>query len=275
MKLNLTRPIVFFDLETTGLNITKDRIIQISYIKVMPDGTELRREQMLNPLQPIPEVVVELTGITNDMVASKPSFADVAEELVTEFTGCDFAGYNSNRFDFPLLVEEFYRAKVNFDYRSARLIDVQNIFHKMERRNLAAAYKLYCGRNMEDDFRAHRADEDTEATYRVLQGQLDYYSAANQEDAARQLQNDVDALSAFSKMGDNVDLAGTIVWKEVKDAAGNVQLTEVFNIGKHRGKPVSEVLKHDPSYYTWVMSADFTNDTRQVLTELYYKYVGR
>ena len=275
MKLNLTRPIVFFDLETTGLNITKDRIIQISYIKVMPDGTELRREQMLNPLQPIPEVVVELTGITNDMVASKPSFADVAEELVTEFTGCDFAGYNSNRFDFPLLVEEFYRAKVNFDYRSARLIDVQNIFHKMERRNLAAAYKLYCGRNMEDDFRAHRADEDTEATYRVLQGQLDYYSAANQEDAARQLQNDVDALSAFSKMGDNVDLAGTIVWKEVKDAAGNVQLTEVFNIDKHRGKPVSEVLKHDPSYYTWVMSADFTNDTRQVLTELYYKYVGR
>lgn len=275
MKLNLTRPIVFFDLETTGLSITKDRIIQISYIKVLPDGTEIRREQMLNPLQPIPEVVVELTGITNEMVASKPSFADVAEELVAEFSGCDFAGYNSNRFDFPLLVEEFYRARVNFDYREARLIDVQNIFHKMERRNLAAAYKLYCGRNMEDDFRAHRADEDTEATYRVLQGQLDYYSSANQENPERQLQNDVDALSSFSKMGDNVDLAGTIVWKEVKDAAGNEQLTEVFNIGKHRGKPVSEVLKYDPSYYTWVMSADFTNDTRQVLTELYYKYVGR
>lgn len=275
MKLNLTRPIVFFDLETTGLNITKDRIIQISYIKVLPDGTEIRREQMLNPLQPIPEVVVELTGITNEMVASKPSFADVAEEVAAEFSGCDFAGYNSNRFDFPLLVEEFYRARVNFDYRAARLIDVQNIFHKMERRNLAAAYKLYCGRNMEDDFRAHRADEDTEATYRVLLGQLDYYSAANQEDPERQLQNDVDALSSFSKMGDNVDLAGTIVWKEVKDATGNVQLTEVFNIGKHKGKPVSEVLKHDPGYYTWVMSADFTNDTRQVLTELYYKYVGR
>lgn len=275
MKLKLTRPIIFFDLETTGLNITKDKIIQISYIKVMPDGTEIRREQMLNPLQPIPEFIAELTGITNEMVASKPSFADMAQEFANEFSGCDFAGYNSNRFDFPFLVEEFYRAKVNFNYRDARLVDVQNIFHKMERRNLAAAYKLYCGRNMEDDFRAHRADEDTEATYRVLQGQLDYYSAAQQEDPERQLQNDVDALAAFSKMGDNVDLAGTIVWKEVKDAAGNPQLTEVFNIGKHKGKPVSEVLRHDPSYYTWVMNADFTNDTRQVLTELYYKYVGR
>ncbi|MCF0196510.1 MAG: 3'-5' exonuclease, partial [Bacteroidaceae bacterium] len=149
MKLNLTRPIVFFDLETTGLSISKDRIIQLSYIKVLPDGTETRHEQMLNPQQPIPEEVETLTGITDEMVKGMPTFKDIAPKLAEEFAGCDFAGYNSNRFDFPLLVEEFYRAQVPFNYREARLIDVQNIYHKMERRNLAAAYKFYCGRKME------------------------------------------------------------------------------------------------------------------------------
>lgn len=270
MKLNLQRPLIVFDLETTGLNIAKDRIIQISYIKVMPDGTEIRKEYMINPGVSIPQVVAELTGITDEMVQGKPTFESLAPTLAAEFNGCDFAGYNSNRFDLPLLVEEFYRAKVQFNYRQARLIDVQNIYHKMERRNLAAAYKFYCGRKMEDDFRAHRADEDTEATYRVLQGQLDMYTQQRQEDPARVLANDVDALASFSAMNDNVDLAGTMVWKEE-----NGERFEVFNIGKHKGKKVADVLRHDPSYYTWVMGADFTNDTRTVLTELYYKYAGR
>lgn len=270
MKLNLQRPIVFFDLETTGLSISKDRIIQISYIKVMPDGTETRGDYMINPGMPIPQMVEELTGITNEMVADKPSFADLAPTLNQEFQGCDFAGYNSNRFDFPLLIEEFYRAKIQFDYRDVQRIDVMNIFRQMERRNLAAAYKFYCGRKMEDDFRAHRADEDTEATYRVLQGQLEMYTAEKQEEPERVLVNDVKALADFSRVGDNVDLAGTMVYKEE-----NGQRIEVFNIGKHKGKAVRDVLKHDPSYYSWMMQADFTNDTRTILTELYYRYAGR
>lgn len=270
MKLNLKRPIVFFDLETTGLSISKDRIIQISYIKVMPDGTERRNDYMVNPGMVIPQVVVDLTGITNEMVQDKPTFAQLAPALYEEFKDCDLAGYNSNRFDVPMLVEEFYRAKIQFDYRNVNLIDVMNIFRHFERRNLAAAYKFYCGRKMEDDFRAHRADEDTEATYRVLQGQLDMYTAEKQEEPDRVLVNDVVALAEVSKTNDNVDLAGTMIYKE-EDG----QRVEVFNIGKHKGKKVRDVLKFDPSYYSWMMQADFTNDTRTILTELYYKYVGR
>ena len=176
MKLNLTKPLIVFDLETTGLDMVKDRIIQISYIKVYPDGTEVRKNQFINPGKPIPEEVVALTGISNDDVKDAPTFKQLAATFNQEFSGCDFAGYNSNHFDVPMLAEEFLRAGIDFDFSKCRLIDAQNIFMKMERRNLAAAYKFYCGRKMEEDFEAHRADQDTEATYRVLMCELDRYA---------------------------------------------------------------------------------------------------
>ena len=237
MKLNLTKPLVVFDLETTGLDIVNDRIFQLSYIKVYPDGKEERENIYFNPQKPIPQEVIELTGTTNEDVADKPTFKDLSKELEEKFSGCDFAGYNSNHFDVPMLSEEFYRAGINFDFSKCRLIDAQAIFHKMERRNLAAAYKFYCGRKMEEDFAAHRADQDTEATYRVLQGELDMYSAERQEEKERQLENNMDALAEFSKTNDNVDFSGRIVWKEMKDANGKVLLDadgkprkqEVFN----------------------------------------------
>ncbi len=176
MKLNLKKPLVVFDLETTGLDLVKDRIIQLSYIKVMPDGSEIRKNHLVNPEQHIPPMITQLTGISDEDVKDAPTFKQLAKTLSDAFTGCDFAGFNSNHFDVPLLAEEFLRAGVDFDFSKCRLIDAQTIFHKMERRNLAAAYKFYCGRKMEDDFNAHRADEDTEATYRVLMGELDHYT---------------------------------------------------------------------------------------------------
>ena len=220
MKLKLTKPLVVFDLETTGLDLVKDRIIQISYIKINTDGTEERNNLFLNPEKPIPAEVEQLTGITNEMVSEAPTFGQLAKQLAATFSGCDFAGFNSNHFDVPLLAEEFLRAGVDFDFSRCRLIDVQTIFHKMERRNLAAAYKFYCGRKMEDDFEAHRADQDTEATYRVLQAQLDHYapgSPAALDDETHVLHNDMEELSQFSKVNDNVDFAGRIVWQEQKD----------------------------------------------------------
>ena len=179
MKLNLQKPLVIFDLETTGLDIVKDRIIQISYIKVLPNGQEVRGNEIINPEKPIPQEVVQLTGISNDDVKDKPTFKQIAAKICDVFTGADIAGFNSNHFDVPLLAEEFLRAGIDFDFAKCRLIDAQTIFHKMERRNLAAAYKFYCGRKMEDDFEAHRADQDTEATYRVLMGELDMYERAS------------------------------------------------------------------------------------------------
>ncbi len=170
MKLNLQKPLVIFDLETTGLDLVKDRIIQISYIKVYPDGKETRGNEIINPEKPISADITALTGFSNEDVKDKPTFKNIAPKLNEEFKGCDFAGFNSNHFDIPLLAEEFLRAGIDFDFSKCRLIDIQTIFHKMERRNLAAAYKFYCGRKMEDDFEAHRADQDTEATYRVLLG---------------------------------------------------------------------------------------------------------
>ena len=276
MKLNLTRPLIVFDLETTGLDLVNDRIIQLSYIKVLPDGTELRKNIFINPERSIPKEVVELTGITDDDVKEAPTFKEMAPDLNNEFRGCDFAGYNSNHFDIPMLAEEFLRAGIDFDFSKCRLIDAQTIFHQMERRHLAAAYKFYCGRKMEEDFTAHRADEDTEAPYRVLQGELEMYQPGKQEEAERQLENDMDVLAEFSKNNNNVDFAGRIVWKELTDKNGKVitdkdgkpQQQEVFNFGKYKGWAVSEVLHRDPGYYSWMLSSDFTNNTKQVLTRI-------
>ena len=276
MKLNITKPLVVFDLETTGLDLVNDRIIQISYIKVMPSGEEKRENIFVNPGKPIPPLVQQLTGITDADVADAPTFKSMAASLATKFKGCDFAGFNSNHFDIPMRAEEFLRAGIDFDFSSCRLIDAQTIFHKMERRNLAAAYKFYCGRKMEDDFEAHRADQDTEATYRVLMGELDKYSAENQTEPERQLANDMDVLAEFSKNNDNVDFAGRIVWKEVTGSDGKPVMgadgkplrQEVFNFGKHKGLPVADVLKRDPGYFSWMLGGDFTYNTKQVLTRI-------
>ena len=276
MRLNLTKPLVIFDLETTGLDLVKDRIIQISYIKVYPNGQEERGNELVNPEKPIPEEVSVLTGISNEDVKDKPTFKQLGQILAGKFTGCDFAGFNSNHFDIPLLAEEFLRAGIDFDFSKCRLIDAQTIFHRMERRNLAAAYKFYCGRKMEDDFEAHRADQDTEATYRVLMGELDMYAPGANEDPEKVLENNMDQLAEFSKMNNNVDFAGRIVWGEVKDRYGKPvldkdgkpQMTEVFNFGKHKGLPVADVLHIDPGYYSWILSGDFTYNTKQVLTRI-------
>ena len=276
MKLNLQKPLVVFDLETTGLDLVKDRIIQISYIKVYPDGKEERGDELINPERPIPQLVTELTGISDDDVKDKPTFKELAQTIADKFTGCDFAGFNSNHFDVPLLAEEFLRAGIDFDFSKCRLIDACNIFRKMERRNLAAAYKFYCGRKMEEDFEAHRADQGTEATYRVLMGQLDKYAPGANEDEEKVLENDMDKLAEFSKTNNNIDFAGRIVWGELKDRNGktildkdgNPQMVEVFNFGKHKGLPVADVLRMDPGYYSWILAGDFTYNTKQVLTRI-------
>ena len=276
MRPILTKPLVIFDLETTGLDLVKDRIIQMSFIKVMPTGEEIRKNYFINPGKTLSSEIVQLTGITNDMLKDAPSFKELSTTLSTELQGCDFAGFNSNHFDIPILAEEFLRAGIDFDFTRCRMIDVQTIFHKMERRNLAAAYKFYCGKKMEDDFEAHRADQDTEATWRVLQGELDMYAPGKQEEPERQLRNDMDELAAFSKTNDNVDFAGRIVWKDVVDKQGRVVLNEdgspqrqeVFNFGKYKGMSVTEVLNRDPGYFGWMLSGDFTYNTKQVLTRI-------
>lgn len=276
MKLNIQKPLVIFDLETTGLDFVKDRVIQLSYIKIMPDGNEKRENLTINPLMPIPQFVTELTGISDADVADKPTFKQLAPRLAEEFKGCDFAGYNSNNFDIPLLCEEFLRSGIDFDFNKCRMIDAMAIFRKQERRNLAAAYKFYCGRKMEEDFEAHRADQDTEATYRVLMGQLDKYSEENEPEPERRLVNDMQFLSDFSKQNDNVDFVGRIIWADKKDAKGNVVngadgmpvKVEVFNFGKYKGQEVAQVLRYDPGYFSWMLSSDFTNNTKQVLTRI-------
>ena len=263
MKLNLKKPLVIFDLETTGLDMVKDRVIQLSYIKVYPDGREDRGNELINPEKHIDDIITQLTGITNDDVKDKPTFKQIAKKMEEVFSGSDIAGFNSNFFDVPLLAEEFLRAGIDFDFSKCRLIDACTIFKKMERRNLASAYKFYCGRKMEEDFEAHRADQDTEATYRVLMGELDKYAPGANEDPEKVLENDMQALADFSKQNDNVDFAGRIVWADV-----NGQRTEVFNFGKHKGLPVAEVLRMDPGYYSWILAGDFTYNTKQVLTRI-------
>jgi DNA polymerase-3 subunit epsilon len=276
VKLNLIKPLVIFDLETTGLDLVKDRIIQISYIKVYHDGREERGNELVNPEKPIEPIITQLTGISDEDVKDKPTFKQLGATLAEKFTGCDFAGFNSNHFDIPLLAEEFLRAGIDFDFSKSKMIDAQTIFHKMERRNLAAAYKFYCGRKMEEDFEAHRADQDTEATYRVLMGELDKYAPGANEDPDKVLENDMTKLAEFSRTNNNVDFAGRIVWGEVKDrngnplldSDGNPKLTEVFNFGKHKGIPVADVLHIDPGYYSWILAGDFTYNTKQVLTRI-------
>ena len=279
MRLQLTKPLVVFDLETTGLDLVNDRIIQISYIKVSPndaEGEEQRKSLFVNPGISIPLVVQELTGITDEMVKDAPTFKQLAKSLADTFTGCDFAGYNSNRFDVPMLAEEFLRAGIDFDFSKSRLIDAQSIFYKREPRTLAAAYKFYTGRKMEEDFRAHRADEDTEATYRVLQGQLDKYNPETVEEAEQALPNDMDVLNEESKMNDYVDFAGRMIWQDMTgpdgkpllDANGKPRRHEVFNFGKYKGWAVTDVLHRDSGYYSWMLSSDFTLNTKQVLTRI-------
>ena len=251
MKLNLKNPIVFFDLETTGVNITSDRIVEISYLKVFPNGNEVSRTMRINPEMHIPEQASEVHGIYDDDVKDCPTFKQVAKDVANDFEGADIAGFNSNRFDVPLLAEEFLRAGVDLDMTRRKFIDVQVIFHKMEQRTLSAAVKFYCGKELEG---AHSADADTRATYEVLQAQLDRYD---------ELQNDIAWLSEFSSHTRNVDFAGRIVY----DDKG----VEVFNFGKYKGIPVVEVLRRDPGYYSWIMQGDFSLNTKQVLTRLKLK----
>lgn len=252
IKLNLERPIIFFDLETTGTNVTHDRIVEISYIKVFPDGHEEKKSRRLNPEMPIPAASTAVHHITDDDVKNEPTFRQIAKSLLDIFNGCDIAGYNSNKFDVPVLMEEFGRCGINFDIAGRRFIDVQNIFHKMEQRTLVAAYKFYCGAELEG---AHSALADTQATYEVLLGQLKKYS---------DLQNDVEFLAKFSSIGKNLDLAARIVLDDND--------VPVFNFGKHKGKRVKDVLRREPSFFDWVMQGDFPKNTKDVLCQLKYKY---
>lgn len=249
MKLNLKNPLVFFDLETTGINIATDRIVELCYIKVYPNGNEESKSMRINPEMHIPEASSAIHGIYDEDVKDCPTFKQIARELANAIEGCDMAGFNSNRFDIPILAEEFLRAEVDFDMTRRKFIDVQNIYHKLERRTLSAAYKFYCGKDLEN---AHSALADTQATYEVLQAQLDKYP--------NELQNDMQFLADFSRMSNNVDFAGRIVYNE--------QGVEVFNFGKYKGMPVTEVLQKDSGYYGWVMQGDFTRNTKQVLTQL-------
>jgi DNA polymerase-3 subunit epsilon len=277
MKLNLSRPLVFFDLETTGLNVGKDHIVEISLIKVMPDGSEIERTQRIRPVNlvqgpdgnvqeievHIPEECSAIHGIYDEDVYDKPSFPELADELLAFIGDADLAGYNSNKFDVPLLLEEFLRCGKELNMLNRQLIDVQNIFHKMEPRNLIAAYKFYCNKDLNN---AHSANADTRATYEVFKAQLERYADTEYTDPRtrkvfKPIQNDVKALSAFTRENRIVDMAGHIVW--------NAQDQAVFNFGKHKNVPVKEVFIKEPAYYDWMMKADFPLYTKAKITELY------
>lgn len=252
MKLNNRNPIVFFDLETTGINVATDRIVEISMIKVMPNGSEDIKNRRINPTIPIPKEASDVHHIYDEDVKDCPVFKDVAKSLAKFIEGCDFAGYNSNKFDIPLLAEEFIRAGVDIDLKKRRFVDVQTIFHKMEQRTLVAAYKFYCGKELED---AHSALADTRATYEVLMSQIERYE---------EIENDIEFLSEFTSRTNNVDFAGRIVYDDNK--------RECLNFGKYKGVVLEDVFKKDPGYYSWMMNGDFPEYTKKVLSEIYIRY---
>ncbi len=250
--LKLDRPLVFFDLETTGTNIIRDRIVEICIIKLNPDGSQERKTRRINPEMHIPEEASRIHHITDEDVSQEPTFRQIAHSLYDFLDNCDIAGFNSNKFDVPVLIEEFARAGINFNISDRKFVDVQNIFHKMEQRTLVAAYKFYCGKDLTA---AHSADADTQATMEVLLAQVGKYD---------ELGNDVQSLSEFSSGGKNLDLAARIV--------KNDDDVPVFNFGKHKGKPVEEVFYREPSFYFWIMQGEFPKNTKDVLTQLYYAY---
>jgi DNA polymerase III subunit epsilon len=246
--LQLKKPLAFIDLETTGTNLGTDRIIEIAIVKILPDGTRSIKRKILNPEMPIPKNTSDIHGFTDEMVKDAPTFRQVAQELKQMLDGCDIAGYNSNRFDIPMLVEEFLRVGVDFDMKGRKMVDVQHIFHKMEQRTLSAAYKFYCNKCLEG---AHAAEVDATATYEILIAQLEKYP---------DLGNTIDSI--FKVIGEEivVDFARRFVMDNG---------VEVFNFGKFKGKPVADVLKSEPQYYDWMMKGDFPKHTKQKLTEIY------
>jgi len=246
--LQLTKPIAFIDLETTGTNLGTDRIVEIAIVKILPDGNKSMKRKIINPEMPIPAASSEVHGITDEMVKDAPTFKQAAHELKQMLDGCDIAGYNSNRFDIPLLMEEFLRVQVEFDMKGRKLIDVQKIFHQMEQRTLSAAYKFYCNKKLEG---AHSAEADAAATYEILLAQLERYPA---------LGNSVDSVLKVIGEETIVDFARRFIFENG---------VEIFNFGKHKGRPVSEVLKAEPQYYDWMMKGDFPQHTKQKLTEIY------
>ena len=248
MELKLKNPLIFFDLEATGINIASDRIVEISYLKVYPDQREETKTFRVNPTIPIPPATTAIHGISDEDIKDAPTFNEIAKTLANSFEGCDFAGYNSNKFDLPLLAEEFLRANIDFDLKKRKFIDVQVIFYKKEQRTLSAAYQFYCKKDL---INAHSAEADTRATYEVLQSQLDMYP---------DLQNDVNELSEYSAHSRTVDFVGRIVYND-KDE-------EVFNFGKYKGQTVVSVFAKDPSYYSWMMNGDFPLYTKNILTAI-------
>lgn len=248
MQLKLNRPIAFFDLETTGVTVGADRIVEIAILKVHPDGKEEIKSYRVNPEMPIPAQVTEIHGLSDADVANEPTFKDLAPNLYLFLNNCDLAGFNSNKFDIPMLVEEFYRVGYEFDVMNRKWVDVQNIFHKMEQRTLVAAYKFYCQKELEN---AHSATADIKATYEVLLAQLERYA---------DLKNDVEFLHEFSRRGNHADLAGRFGYDEQKEV--------IFNFGKHKGKRVKDVLREEPSYYAWMMKGDFAQTTKSLLKQI-------
>ena len=247
MKLQLTRPIAFIDLETTGINISTDRIVEIAMVKVSPDGTHLVKRKLINPQIPIPQASTDVHGITNEMVKDAPTFKQAGNEIKQFIDQCDLAGYNSNRFDIPMLIEEFLRAGLEFTLDGKKLLDVQKVFHMMEQRTLGAAYKFYCGKVLEN---AHGAEVDATATWEVLEAQVERYP---------QIGTTVESIVKFTGEDDIVDFARRFIKENG---------IELFNFGKHKGKPVTQVLKEEPQYYDWMMKGDFPMNTKQKLTEI-------
>ncbi len=248
MDLVLKNPVIFFDLETTGINVAADRIVELSFLKVDVNGNESSKTVRVNPGMRIPSKSTEIHGITDEDIKDAPQFSEIARSIAKDFEGCDLAGYNSTKFDIPLLAEEFLRADVDIDLKKRKFIDVQIIFMKMEPRTLTAAYKFYCDKSLEN---AHSAEADTLATYEILKSQLDYYDG---------LENNVSSLAEFSSHNKNADFAGRIIYDEND--------VEVFNFGKYKGKPVEEVLSQDPGYYGWMMKGDFPLYTKKVMTSI-------